>query len=141
MRVFAEGFYVLRWNGHELRDIREILDEVAALRARLGRPLTYVAVQPENAPSLEGDVRAARNRSIGELLDSCERVHLVLEGESPGVVHGRRSALAVLEAMQLAHRVFVHATIEQVVEATPEDTRERARLALRIARSRGVLPR
>jgi hypothetical protein len=138
--MFAEGFFILVWQGHEMRDVREILDEVAAARARFGAPITYVAIQPEHAPEMAGDVRAARNRAVGELLVHCQHVHLVLEGEHPAVVHARRSALAVLDAMNLRHRVFVHRTVVDVIDAVAADQRPRAETAFRLARSRGVLP-
>jgi hypothetical protein len=120
--VLVDRVLVAAWKTPELTDVHEIVAEVSAARARLGRPLLYLSViGPSSIP--RGDIRDELVNFYQALLGRCDSIHIVIEG-SEFQQSIKRSVIAnVLLVVPARGRVFIDNALPGVIAASPAAVR------------------
>lgn len=72
------GVFAVMWGLPETADFERIAGEVAALRD-LGRPVSYVAIMPEDMPRVDDHARKGLMKLTEQLSESCACVCVILE--------------------------------------------------------------
>lgn len=132
--------FVVRWARPETQDLTRIQSDIAAARARLRKPLLYVAIVPADADPPEPDVRRAMIDSMGGVLEHCDAMYFAIEGT--GFKHSvLRSALAgILLLAGRRGRVFVLTDAAQALQEAAHKTDASTVRLLAEARALGLLP-
>ena len=107
-----------------MTDIAQIKSRLAQAREQEGRDLVYIAIAPEDSAAPEEPVRKAFMNAMEDVLNYCQTMHFVMEGQ--GFKHSiLRNALAsVLLVRGQRTKVFVHRTLEEALTEANQRSRE-----------------
>jgi hypothetical protein len=128
-RLLVDRVLVSAWKTPDHADVSAITSELPALRAHLDRPLLYLSVI--GAASLpKGNIRDELVSFYEALLESCESIHIVIEGTELEQSIKRSVIANVLLVVPARGRVFIESTLPAVISSSPGTVRpELARAA------------
>src|SRR5687768_3624004 len=74
--------YVVRWTKPEVMDVHRILQDIINLHTAQNAPVLYVAIVPPECEPPNDVVRKAIVDTLRALLEHCEVLRMVIEGEA-----------------------------------------------------------
>ena len=118
-------------------DARALGALVAEAHREIGQPVVFIAVIPPGASRPTAEARAAMGRSIKDIANRCESLHLVLEGEGFALATLRsiRSALSLASGTQ--RLVRIHHSVAEAAAAAQGRVEEAVKIIRAMERLRG----
>jgi hypothetical protein len=115
---FFPPLFFVRWAAPSKADLPALNAQLADAHRKLGDPVTYIAIVPEDCEPPNDEMRAAFSDTMDEVLSHCSTMHFVMEGQ--GFKHSiLRNALAtVLLVKGQRRKVFVHRTLTEALNAS-----------------------
>lgn len=112
-----DSVYVVRWDNPQASDIPMVEREVANAARRATGPLHGLSIVPATTRPPDDETRSAMGRSMSNLLEHLDTMHVVIEGS--GFTHTilRNVMAGIILVGGKRGRVFVS---REVVEALPE---------------------
>jgi hypothetical protein len=120
--LLVDRVLVSAWKVPEADDIRAIVEQVAAARERLERPVLYLSViGPSSIP--RGEIRDDMVQYYQSMLAHCDSMHIVIEGTEFQQSIKRSVIANVLLVVPSRGRVFIENTLPGVIAASPAPLR------------------
>ena len=139
LTITNPGVLFALWGKPTKWDADRVTEQLMRLRAEAGRPITYIARIPINAPAPEADVRRYMDSLMPKFVECCSTYHVILEGK--GFVAALKRGV-LLSLFQLGWRrgtFFVHAYSTEVVHKLPRESQAEIADVLERARVAGFL--
>ncbi len=118
MAFLSDGFQnliVVRWVNPEPGDSPAIVDLTRRTATRLRQKLIYVGVVPDNSEKPSEVVRKEMTKALPLVLESCQCVHLVLEGQGFGKAFMRTVAAGIFLVSGQRGRVSTHDSVREAL--------------------------
>jgi hypothetical protein len=112
---FLRPVFFVRWIDPQVGDVRDIERELKTSHERQGGPVIYIAIVPAECKPLDEKVRTAFINRMQEVLERCETMHFVMEGQGFKNAIMRSSLAAVLLVRGQRTKVFVHKALEDAL--------------------------
>jgi hypothetical protein len=130
--LLVDRVLVSAWKVPEADDIRAIVEQVAAARERLERPVLYLSViGPSSIP--RGEIRDDMVQYYQSMLAHCDSMHIVIEGTEFQQSIKRSVIANVLLVVPSRGRVFIENTLPGVIAASPAPLRVELTRAAQVA--------
>lgn len=129
--------FLVRWlSAPALADAQAMVQQVSQAHAALGRPVLFCAVLTAQVGPPEAALRSRMPATAKALQQHCSSIQLVLLGDGVPRTLLRTVMRGALVAARLSGQVFIHDSVEEVLEAnrdhlgaSPQDVMARARAA------------
>lgn len=135
---FIAPVYFVRWIVPTVDDVDKIIAEAKGLR-REHEGLYYVAIIGKDVDAPGDDVRTAMRRSIDALLESCETIHLVIEGKGFRRAAMRSIGTSIFLLSRYRGRTFAHDSVDDALRRIGKDAVPDPRVLLQAAAGRDLL--
>jgi hypothetical protein len=136
-RLLVGRVLVVAWRQPEQEDLDTVIDDLRATSARMRRKLLYLSVIGPKALPL-GTVRDSLVGFYREVLNSCDSMHVVIEGNEFEMSIKRSVIANVLLVVQGRGRIFIENTLDRVRMASPYEVRSELADATRTANEHHV---
>ncbi len=115
-----EGLFVVRWGkAPALPDVESYARDLAAARAKQGRPLVGLFIMPPDSAAPDDRFRKAQAQKLPEIMENLSYAVAVFEG-SGFIASLKRSALvAILLLAPKKHPIHVRSTVEEALLFNP----------------------
>lgn len=116
----VEGLFVVRWGKNPaLPDVENYARDLAAARAKQGRPLVGLFIMPPDSAAPDESFRKAQARKLPEIMENLTYAVAVFEG-SGFISSLKRSALvAILLLAPKKYSIHVRSTVEEALLFNP----------------------
>lgn len=115
-----EGLFVVRWGKNPVvPDVESYARDLAAARAKQGRPLVGLFIMPPDSTAPDDRFRKAQAQKLPEIMENLSYAVAVFEG-SGFISSLKRSALvAILLLAPKRHPIHVRSTVEEALLINP----------------------
>jgi hypothetical protein len=114
--ALTDRVFTMRWGPPALGDAEALLEACEQASRSIGKQLILIMLIPPDVPPPEGAVREAFGRCSGRLLDCCETVHCVIEGDGFKSSIKRSVTTSVLVLSGKRGKMLVHKTFLDALE-------------------------
>jgi hypothetical protein len=111
-----DDIYLVQWIVPAIEDVDRIVAECVEIRKKTGRRLDYIAIIPVDCDRPPDAVRKRMSDSIDSLLDTCETVHLVVEGTGFRRAVLLSIAIGVFLTSKNRARTFTHGSLRDALK-------------------------
>jgi hypothetical protein len=136
---FIRPVFFVRWDTPTKHDLPRIQVQLEEAYKENEGPVVYVAIVPDGSSPPDDDLRAEFIGRMAEVLDRCDTMHFVIEGE--GFKHAvvRTSLATILLVRGQRTKVFVHRSLDDALTAAAKKMRFSAAAITRHAREAGLV--
>jgi hypothetical protein len=131
--------YFVRWIVPTVADVDHVVSFAQKLRREGHTGVHYVAIIPKEVDAPGEDVRNAMRRSIDELLETCETLHLVIEGKGFRRAAIRSIGTSIFLFSRYRGRTFAHDSVDDALSRIGRDVVPDPRVLLKEAAARELL--
>jgi hypothetical protein len=131
-KILVGRVVTVAWRTPEPGDLESVVEEMRREEAALGRRLLYLSVIGGKALP-EGQVRDALVGFYRDVLEHCDSMHVVIEGNEFEMSIKRSVIANVLLVVQTRGRVFIENSLEHVTAMSPIQVRGELTEAIKAA--------
>jgi len=131
--------FIVRWVEPEANDVAKLVEDVRKEAAKRREKLHYVAVIGSDVPVPDDATRKALSASVDEVLESCQTVHMVIEGKGLRRALVRSLSTSIILLSRHRGRTFAHDEVERAFYTIAGADRSRADALMREAIDTGLL--
>ena len=137
--IVDAGAVFALWGKPSLEDMDRVASALRQAVEKAGRPVTYIARVPADAPAPDANVRRHLDTLMPEIVDRCSTYHVVLEGDGFLVAMKRAVLLGLFQLRWRRGVFFVHSSVSELLHQIPQADLAAASHIVELARTAGLL--
>ncbi len=127
---FIRPIFFVRWLDPKGSDLEGVQVELEAACGRHGGPVIYVAIVPVECTPPDEKARAGFVATMREVLERCETMHFVMEGQGFKNAILRTSLATVLLVRGQRAKVSVHNSLEEALTAASKRASKKSQFSV-----------